>query len=147
MKTTNKLGEKMVRNVVYTDRVAPSMGPYCSTGVKVELQSGTLLFISGQVPEDSNGNIVGVGDLEAQTRQVMENIKAVVEAAGGSLDDIVQYTVRVTVPISEYYEVLAKVRHEYLKKEFPAATLCEVKGLAKKEWLIEIDAIAYIPKS
>jgi len=117
-----------------------TIGPY-SQGVKVK--AGTLVFISGQVPEDEQGNVVGRGDINAQARQVLENLKAMVETAGGSLGDIVKLTVLLTD--MKYYDAVAKARYEYFKREFPAATLFEVKSLAKKEWLLEIEAIAVIP--
>jgi len=118
-----------------------AIGPY-SQGVKIK--PGTLVFISGQVAEDEKGNVVGKGDIHAQAKQVMENLKGMVEAAGGSLNDIVKLTILLTD--MKYYDVVAKARYEYFKRDFPAATLFEVKSLAKKDWLLEIEAIAVIPE-
>lgn len=105
-----------------------------------------ILFISGQVGRDANGNIVE--GIEAQTRQVLENLKAVCENAGGKFSDIVKRTIYLTN--WDNYQKTRQVREEFFKKEgvreqdFPASTLCVVKSLAKKEYLIEIEAIAII---
>ena len=118
-----------------------TMGPY-SQGVKIK--PGTLVFISGQVPEDEQGNVVGKGDIDVQARQVLENLKAMMETTGGSLKDVAKLTILLTD--MKYYDAVAKARYEYFKGEFPAATLFEVRSLAKKEWLLEIEAIAVIPE-
>ena len=75
----------MPKRIVSVDGLPKTMGPYsqCVAG-----EGSQLIFISGQVPEDSRGNIVGAGDIAAQTRQVLANIKLAVEAAGGKVDAI-----------------------------------------------------------
>ena len=104
---------------------------------------GTFVFISGLVSRGADGAIVGVGDIEAQTRQVCENLKAAVEAAGGALDDICR--VDVYVRNMEHFETTHRVRREYFKAPAPASTMVEVAKMTSPEFLIEINAIAVLP--
>jgi enamine deaminase RidA (YjgF/YER057c/UK114 family) len=106
------------------------------------VRNGNLLFISGLTATDERGNIVGKGDIVAQTRQIFEKIKAILDAAGGSFDDIVK-TVDYIVTI-EGYKGTADVRREYFRNGFPAATGIVVKELLRPDALIEIDAIAVL---
>jgi enamine deaminase RidA (YjgF/YER057c/UK114 family) len=115
--------------------------PRFSQGILVT-EPKRLLFIAGQTAADANGNVVGKGDIEAQARQVFENIKAVLREVGGSIDDIVKTTTYITDV--KYREGLAKVRREYYKKDPPTSTLVVVKGLANADYLIEIEAIALV---
>ncbi|OGP26761.1 MAG: hypothetical protein A2038_10295, partial [Deltaproteobacteria bacterium GWA2_57_13] len=80
-------------------------------------KGGSLLFIAGQTAVDENGNIVGKGDIEAQARQVFENIKTVLKAAGGTLDNLVKTTTYITD--IKYREGLGRIRQEYYKKSAP----------------------------
>lgn len=100
------------------------------------------LYISGLTSRDSSGAVVGEGNYAAQTRQICENLKATVEAAGGSLSDIVSVTVFV-VDI-EQFDAIHRVRREYFPKEPPASTMVQVSRLVEKKCLIEINAIAVI---
>ena len=84
------------------------------------------------------------GSIEAQTRQVCENLKAACEAAGGTLEDICR--VDVYVRNIEHFEIIHKVRREYFKSPVPASTMVEVSKMVKPEYLIEISAIAVIPE-
>ena len=101
-----------------------------------------VLFLAGQTAVDGSGNIVGKGDIEAQTRQVMENIKAVLDEAGASFDDIVKTTVYLTD--LKHREGVGKVRRLYFQKDPPASTLLVIKSLAREEYLLEIEAIAVL---
>lgn len=101
-----------------------------------------LLFISGQVARSKNGDIVGVGDMRAQLRQVLENLKAAVEAGGGTLANLVRTNTYVT-DIEEYFKHV-DVRMEYYSHAMPTSTTVEVRRLAQPELLVEIDAIAAI---
>lgn len=114
-------------------------GGVFSLGVKVP--AGQLVFVSGQVARNAQGETVGKGDIKAQTRQVLENIKAVLEAAGATMDDVVKVGVFVT-NIEEHFSQIHEVRSQYFKQDFPASTMVEVKALASKDLLIEIEAIA-----
>lgn len=104
---------------------------------------GKVFHISGQVPQDVDGNTVGVGDITAQTRQVLDNIGKVIEGIGGRMSDIVKVTVFVTD--MSMLDEIHRVRSEYFTPPYPASTLVEVTGLVKPEYLIEIEAIAVIP--
>lgn len=102
--------------------------------------SRRTLYISGLTARNAEGAVVGVGDYEIQTRQVCENLKATVEAAGGTLDDIVSVTVYVCDVA--HFDVIHKVRREYFPKDPPASAMVEVVRLVGAECLIEISAIA-----
>lgn len=104
---------------------------------------GQVLHVSGQVAQDASGNVVGKGDIRAQTRQVLENIRAVLGAAGGTMDDVAKVTVFVTdmSGLAEIHEV----RAQFFKPPYPASTLVEVRRLVKPDYLIEIEAVAVIP--
>src|SRR5438105_7943656 len=104
---------------------------------------GRIVFISGMTSRRPDGTIAGVGDIEAQTRQVCENIKAAVEAAGGTMDDICR--VDVNVRNMEHFDKIHKVRREYFKSPAPASTMVEVSKFTSPDYLIEINAIALIP--
>lgn len=105
---------------------------------------GKLLFISGMTARTVDGTIAGIGNIEVQTRQVCENLKAACEAGGGSLKDICR--VDVYVRNIEDFEIIHKVRREYFEAPLPASTLVEVSKMVKPEYLIEISAIAVIPE-
>ena len=104
---------------------------------------GKVLHISGHVSQAADGTTVGHGDMEAQTRQVLENIRNVLASAGGTMDDVVKVTVFVTdvTEISKIHEV----RSEFFVRPYPASTLVQVAQLIDPDWLIEIEAIAVIP--
>ncbi len=113
--------------------------PAFSPGVVV----GDLLFVSGQVAQDEEGNPFGVGDAEAQTRRIMARIAGVVEAAGGSMDDVVKTTTYLTD--IAYYPGFSKVRAETFPEDPPASTTVVVAGLVLPEYLVEIEAIVRLP--
>jgi len=101
---------------------------------------GRLLFISGMTARCADGSIAGIGNIEEQTRQVCANLKAAVEAAGGTLDDICR--VDVYVRNMEHFDTIHKVRREYFKAPAPASTMVEVTKMTSPDYLIEISAIA-----
>jgi len=106
--------------------------------------SGKMVFISGMTSRRADGSVAGVGDIEAQTRQVCENLKAAVEEAGGTLDDICR--VDVYVRNMEHFDVIHKVRREYFNPPAPASTMVEVTKMTSPDYLIEINAIAVLPQ-
>ena len=103
---------------------------------------GRLVFISGMTARRADGTVAGIGDIEAQTRQVCENIKAAVEQAGGSMDDICR--VDVYVRNMEHFDKIHEVRREYFNAPAPASTMVEVSKMTSPDYLIEINAIAVI---
>jgi len=101
------------------------------------------VYVSGQVAVDGEGNPVGVGNLAAQTEQVMENLSTALAAAGATFDDVVKITTYVVDYTPEMRSVIGEIRGRYLPAENPpASTLVGVSALAGPEWLIEIEAIA-----
>ena len=116
-----------------------SPNPALSPGVVV----GDLLFVSGHVGVDSSGKVVGEGDAEAQSRQVMANIRDVVAAAGGKMEDVAKITCFLT-DIS-YYGAYSKVRAETWPKDPPASSTVVVAGLVRPELLVEVEAIVRLP--
>jgi enamine deaminase RidA (YjgF/YER057c/UK114 family) len=131
----------MPRKVVAVKGLETPMGPYSQCIVGLGKQ---FLFISGQVSQDAKGNLVGKGDIEKQTRQVLANQKIAVEAAGGTVADICKITIFVAGLDEAAYRVIGQCRREFFGKEFPASTMVEVKRLASPDWLIEIEAYALI---
>jgi enamine deaminase RidA (YjgF/YER057c/UK114 family) len=92
---------------------------------------------------DDEGKVVGAGDIRAQTRQVFENIKRAVEAAGGTLNDIVSMTVYTTD--AKFSPQVSEVRRQVFGSNLPASTQVQVAALMRPELLIEINAIAILP--
>lgn len=98
------------------------------------------VYVSGQVAVDRDGNVVGAGDVVAQTHQVMRNIQAVLAEAQAELSEVVKLTMYLTREGD--LPAVIRVRSEYLGQNRPAATAVTVKALARPEFLIEIEAIA-----
>ena len=130
----------MPRQAIVTDK-APQPGGHFAQAIAVEA-TGRLVFISGMVAQRPDGTIAGVGDIEAQTRQVCENLKSAVEQVGGTLDDICR--VDVYVRNMEHFDQIHKVRREYFKPPAPASTMVEVCKMTSPDYLIEINAIAVV---
>jgi len=131
----------MPKQQISSDRIRQPSGHFSQATV-VEAR-GRLVFISGMTARRVDGSIAGIGDIEAQTRQVCENLKAAVEAAGGTLDDICR--VDVYVRNMEHFDAIHKVRREYFKMPAPASTMVEVCKMTSPDYLIEINAIAAVP--
>lgn len=100
----------------------------------------SLIFLSGQLSRDADGKLVGAGDMAEQTRQAIRNMRTVLEAAGGSLDDIVSIVVY-TTDMRRFKEIVA-ARMEFFKSKLPTSTIVEVNHLADPGLLIEFQAIA-----
>lgn len=129
----------MKKTLLNSDKVAPPAAKY-SQGWKVE--GGKLVVISGQVPEDADGNVVAPGDFEKQVRQVFKNLRNMLEAGGATFKDIVRLGVLLTE--QEQWQPFDRVRGDYLQPPYPATTLFVVKSLAKTEWMVEIEAMAVV---
>ncbi len=106
-----------------------------------EVSGGRLIFVSGQIPWDSEGKTVARGDVEGQARQVFENIKTVLAEAGAGLDDIVKITI--FLRDIRYRDIVNQVRGKYFKPPYPASTQVAVASLVDPDWLLEIEAIAF----
>jgi reactive intermediate/imine deaminase len=130
----------MKKQQIRSSKIAEPSGPF-SQAIAVPAK-GVLVFVSGMTARRPDGKIAGVGDVEEQTRQVCENLKAALEAAGGTLDDVC----RVDVYLRNVgdRERVNKVRREFWRGTPPASTLVEVSKLASPEYLVEISAIALV---
>ena len=122
------------------DTFVPAGRTY-SHGIIVE--TGRTLYVAGQTARDAQGNIVCKGDAAGQTRQVLENMKRVVEGAGGRMEDIAKTTVYITD--IKHREAVGRVRQEFFKGDPPANTLLVISGLADPAFLVEIEAIVPLP--
>jgi 2-iminobutanoate/2-iminopropanoate deaminase len=102
--------------------------------------AGSILFVSGQAPISADGQLVGEGDFDAQARQVFENLRAVLEAAGMGFDAIVKLTVFLTEMgrLRDY----TRIKGEFFAGEQPASTAVEITALARPEMMVEVEAIA-----
>ena len=119
------------------DTLAPPFG-YSHV---VDAPAGRIVYVSGQVPLDATGNLVGEGDFGAQVRQVFENLAAALAAADVSWNDVVKlnYFVRDIDQVA----ALRAIRDEYVNTEQPpASTLVEVSRLFRDDVLVEIEAVA-----
>jgi len=110
----------------------------------VSAQRGRTIYVSGQVAFDKDGNVVGKGDLRAQTTQVFENLKICLEAAGASFADVVKITTYVKGYTPEQRMPITEIRNRYLVKPLPASTLVGVETLVHDDFLIEVEAIAVV---
>ncbi len=107
----------------------------------VDAPAGRVIYVSGQVPLDAAGQLVGEGDLETQARQVFENLTVALAAAGASWADVVKLSFFV-VDVAQIGPV-RQVRDEYVNtRQPPASTLIEVSRLFRDDVLIEVDAVA-----
>jgi 2-iminobutanoate/2-iminopropanoate deaminase len=109
----------------------------------VVVSSGkNLIFVAGQVPRDKEGRVVGAGDMRAQIRQVGENLRIALEAAGVDIKDLVKTTTYVT-DIDEFFKY-PEVRAEIFGQSLPTSTTVEVRRLSHPEMMVEIEAVAMV---
>lgn len=105
------------------------------------LFSGPMMVISGQVPVDANGNVVGKADPAAQVRQVFDNLAAALAAANATMAQVVKFTFFVTD--MSLLPVVREIRDEYIDTNLPpASSLVQVAGLVNPDFMIEIEALA-----
>lgn len=124
----------MPRTAIHTDSAPAAIGPYSQA-----TRAGNTVFFSGQIPLDpTTGDVVGIGNIEAQARRAFDNLKAVCEAAGGSMDDIVRVGLYLT-DLSQFGAVNA-VMGEYFSQPYPARSTIEVSALPKGVGF-EVDAV------
>lgn len=107
--------------------------------------SGKMIFVAGQISVDKSGNMVGAGDLRAQTVQVLENVKAALAAAGATFADVVKQNTYVVNLNAEALPIIREVRSQFLPAENPpASTLVGVTALAMDGLLIEVEVVAVV---
>jgi len=114
--------------------------PFYSHAVR---KGGTPLFISGQVAMDAEGNPTGIGDAAAQAQAAFDGIRHVVEAAGGTMADIVKLTI-FTTDLAHRPAIGAARSHAFPPGQMPASTFLVVAGLADPRWVVEIEAVAML---
>ena len=122
----------------------PKVHPYTPViPVSLATKCGNLVFISGQLSRNEKGENVHVGDGVNQARQVFANMKALIEAAGGTMEDICKMTVFLT-DLSERPAIWKMVQEEVFHSNYPACSLVQVVALANPDWKVEVEAIAVI---
>jgi 2-iminobutanoate/2-iminopropanoate deaminase len=132
-KRTNIVSEKVHTRIANGKAIFPHA---------VSIEGKRLICVSGQLAWDAKGNCVGKGDMRAQMRQVCENIKEVLAAAGAGLEDIVKTNTYVT-DMDEFFKCI-DVRMEYFGPGWPTSTTVEVRRLAHPDMLVEIEAMAAV---
>ena len=132
----------MAKQQIKSPSLAEPKGPF-SQAIVVEAK-GKLVFVSGMTARRPDGSIAGIGDIEGQTRQVCENIKAALEAAGGVMEDVCRVDVYAR-NIGDR-ERINKVRRQFWRSTPPASTMVEVSKLASPDILVEISAIAVVSR-
>ena len=121
-------------------RISTEPDRFAAVHISQGFRVGDLVFVSGQAAVNDQGEVVGVGDFGAQSRQAVRNLDRVLKAAGSSLDQVIKVTIFVT-DMSHFSEVV-KLREEVFSQPYPADTICEVRALAYPELMFEIEAIA-----
>ncbi len=129
----------MIRQSINPPGLTSPVGPY-SYGVRVS--GDLLLFVAGCTASDGSGNIGGAGDIAKQTEQGFENIKKILDGAGGTLQDIVRLGLYLTD--TKLYAKVSEVRARYFQEPYPVSTCVGVASLVEDEALIEIDAVAVL---
>jgi 2-iminobutanoate/2-iminopropanoate deaminase len=108
-----------------------------------EVSNGRVIYVAGQIPWDSEGRTVHKGDIVGQTRQVFENIRAVLAESGATLNDVVKITI--FAADIRYRDKINQVRTEVFSTPYPASTQVAVAALVDPEWMVEIEAVAFVP--
>ena len=132
------------RSVVNTDRAPQPIGMYSQA---IRVRPGELVFVAGQVGIDAEGGLAG-GDVAAQTRAVFENIGHVLEGAGASFANVVEFTTYLvgTDSIQPFIEARTEVfQTMFPDGDYPPNTLLVVDALVRDEFLVEIKAVAALP--
>ena len=108
------------------------------------VRAGNLVFVRGQVGSDFDGNPIGIGDPEAQAEQAMSNVDQLLREAGSELGHVCRTVVYLTD--RAYRDAVYRVVGRWLKGVYPVSTGIIVSGLARPEWLMEIEVTAVIPE-
>ena len=129
----------MTKRQIVSEDLSPPTGVFShATTIAAK---GTIVFVSGLTARRADGTIA-VGDITEQTKQVCENLRAAMTAAGGTLDDICR--VDVYVRNMEHFPLIHEVRRQYFTPPLPASTMVEVTKMTSPDYLIEISAIAVL---
>ena len=123
----------MPRQPIHSDRAPAAIGPYSQA-----VRRGETVFLSGQIALDPDTGLLVEGDIEVQARRAFDNLRAVCEAAGGSLDDVVRLGLYLT-DLDQFARVNA-VMSDYFQAPYPARSTIEVSGLPRGA-AFEVDAV------
>jgi len=126
------------------DGVAPPAAGGYSHSVRVDLGDRSMVFVSGQLPLDRDGALVGAGDMAAQSRQVFENLKIILEAEGATFADVVKENVYATD--LDGFIANKGIRKEFYRDTLPAATWVQVQRLYVPSLVVEIELTAVYKK-
>jgi enamine deaminase RidA (YjgF/YER057c/UK114 family) len=125
----------------------PTLCPTFGWTHVVSMTAGKTIYVSGQVSVNERGEVVGKGDLPAQTVQTFENIKQALAAAGATFRDVLKSNLYVVGLKPEHVAMIREVRGRYFDATHPpASTLVGVAALVGADWLIEIEVVAVIPE-
>jgi 2-iminobutanoate/2-iminopropanoate deaminase len=122
-----------MKKIISTDKAPAAIGPYSQA-----VRFGNLLFVSGQIPLDPQSGEIVEGDIEAQTRQVMENLKAIIESTGMNLQNVLKCSCFLSS--MDHFVKFNSVYDEYFNESLPARETVEV-GRLPKDVLVEVSAI------
>ncbi len=128
----------MFKESLIPENGAEIMGAY-SHGIKIDIGTAEMIFVTGQIAQDTNGNVV-CEDIEGQTEYVFNCIQKILKEANSSLDDVVKTQIFLT-DINDFSKV-SPIRNKYFANSKPVSTLVEVSSLVKKGCKIEIEVIA-----
>ena len=125
-----------MKQVIHTDSAPAAIGPYSQA-----IQIGDLLFVSGQVPIDPDTGAVAEGDIQAQARQSLNNVKAILNAAGTNMGAVVKTTV--FLADMNDFAAMNEVYAQFFQEPYPARSAVQVARLPK-DAKVEIEAIAQL---
>lgn len=131
----------MPKQVLFSPQLGRPLGAY-SQATRAPA-GGHLIFVSGLVARDPSGATVGVGDVRAQTRYILESLKAILAEGGATLADVAKVTV--FIRDMNHFDAIHEVRREYFPSDPPASSMLEVSRLVSEDYLIEIEAVAVAP--
>ena len=106
------------------------------------VRAGKQVYVAGQTSVDGDGNLVGKGEIEVQARQVFQNLRRCLEAAGADFDHVVKLNIYST-DLDAHREVITRLRREYFREPV-ASTTVQVSRLVHPDWLVEVEAIAVL---
>ena len=106
------------------------------------VRTGKQVYVAGQTSVDGDGNLVGKGEIEVQARQVFQNLRKCLEAAGTDFDHVVKLNIYST-DLDAHREVIARLRREYFREPV-ASTTVQVSRLVHPDWLVEVEAVAVL---
>lgn len=128
------------KSVLPTPGAPPPFRSYYSNAVRVS--AGDLLFVSGQVAWDDEGNVVCPGDGPGQAAKAFDNVAAVLAAHGATFDDVVRIIVYVTD--LDWFDELSSLRERLFRDNGPSSTIVQVTGLVQPELMVEVEVVAAV---